>query len=189
MTSAVRRSISSASTARRGCAGVPARSSPSAATRSAERPSTAPSGSRIPNAATGAALSFFKLPATRALALAGHTVDAPEIPAPLHAPIPDGHTYRDIWYEEDAGVGYLHFDFYNGAMSTEHCRRLREAYLYARSRRETNVIVLMGGPDFFSNGIHLNVIEAAPDPAEESWYNLHAIDDVVREVVETDSHV
>jgi putative two-component system protein, hydrogenase maturation factor HypX/HoxX len=133
--------------------------------------------------------AFFKLPATRALALAGHTVDAPEIPAPLHAPIPPGHTYRDIWYEEEAGVGYLHFDFYNGAMSTAQCRRLREAYLYARSRRETNVIVLMGGPDFFSNGIHLNVIEAAEDPAEESWFNLHAIDDVVREVIETDSHL
>jgi putative two-component system hydrogenase maturation factor HypX/HoxX len=133
--------------------------------------------------------AFFKLPAARALALAGHAVDAPEIAAPLHAPIPPGHTHREIWYEEDAGVGYLHFDFYNGAMSTEQCRRLRDAYLYARSRRQTNVIVLMGGADFFSNGIHLNVIEAAEDQAEESWYNLHAIDDVVREVIETDSHL
>jgi putative two-component system protein, hydrogenase maturation factor HypX/HoxX len=133
--------------------------------------------------------AFFKLPATRALALAGHAPDAPEIPAPLHAPIPAGHTYRDIWYEEDAGVGYLHFDLYNGAMSTADCRRLRDAYVYARSRRETKAIVLMGGLDFFSNGIHLNVIEAAEDPAEESWYNLHAIDDVVREIIETDSHL
>ena len=30
----------------------------------------------------------------------------------------------------------------------------------------------MGGSDFFSNGIHLNVIEAADDPAAESWRNL-----------------
>ena len=51
------------------------------------------------------------------------------------------------------------------------------------------VIVLAGGSDFFSNGIHLNVIEAATDPAQESWRNLHAINDVVREIVETDSHV
>ena len=87
------------------------------------------------------------------------------------------------------GVGYLHFDFYNGAMSTEQCRRLREAYRYARSRRQTKVIVLMGGSDFFSNGIHLNVIEAADDPAAESWRNLHAIDDLVREIIETDSHL
>ena len=47
----------------------------------------------------------------------------------------------------------------------------------------------MGGAEFCSNGIHLNVIEAAADPAEESWYNLHAIDDVVRDVVETHSHL
>jgi putative two-component system hydrogenase maturation factor HypX/HoxX len=131
----------------------------------------------------------FKLPATRALALAGHTPAAPELPAPLHAPIPPGHTCREIRYEESAGVGYLHFDFYNGAMSTDQCRRLREAYRYARSRRDTKVIVLMGGEDFWSNGIHLNVIEAAADPAAESWHNLHAIDDVVRDVIETDSHL
>ena len=51
------------------------------------------------------------------------------------------------------------------------------------------MIVLMGGRDFFSNGIHLNVIEAADDPAGESWRNLHAINDVVREIVETESHL
>jgi putative two-component system protein, hydrogenase maturation factor HypX/HoxX len=133
--------------------------------------------------------SYFKLPATRALALAGREVEAPEIPVAVHAPLPDGETYREIAYEEHAGVGYLHFEFYNGAMSTDQCRRLREAYNYARSRRGTKVIVLMGGADFWSNGIHLNVIEAAPNPGEESWYNLHAIDDVVRDIVETDSHI
>jgi putative two-component system protein, hydrogenase maturation factor HypX/HoxX len=132
---------------------------------------------------------YFKLPATRALELAGRDVDVPEIAVAVHAPIPAGETYREIFYEEQAGVGYLHFDFYNGAMSTQQCRRLSEAYRYARSRRQTNVIVLMGGADFWSNGIHLNVIEAAENPGEESWYNLHAIDDVVREVVETDSHL
>jgi putative two-component system protein, hydrogenase maturation factor HypX/HoxX len=131
----------------------------------------------------------YKLPATRALELAGIVPDAPEIPVALHAPIPPGHTYREISYEEKAGVGYLNFDFYNGAMSSEQCRRLREAYQYARSRRTTKVIVLAGGSDFFSNGIHLNVIEAAADQGEESWYNLHAIDDIVREIIETDSHI
>src|SRR5512132_220112 len=128
----------------------------------------------------------FKLPATRALARAGHEVAAPEVPVPIDAP-PD--VYREIRYEERAGVGYLHFDFYNGAMSTGQCRRLRDAYEYARSRSQTKVIALMGGEDFFSNGIHLNVIEAAEDPAIESWWNLLAIDDVVRDIVETDSHL
>ncbi|MGB8879691.1 MAG: hydrogenase maturation protein [Solirubrobacteraceae bacterium] len=131
----------------------------------------------------------YKLPATRALEVVGIVPDAPEIPVALHAPIPPGYTYREISYEEKAGVGYLNFDFYNGAMSTDQCRRLREAYLYARNRRTTKVIVLAGGADFFSNGIHLNVIEAAADQAEESWYNLHAIDDVVREILDTDSHI
>jgi putative two-component system protein, hydrogenase maturation factor HypX/HoxX len=133
---------------------------------------------------------FFKLPATCALALAGVTPEVPEIavePA-LHTRLPAGHTYREIVYEEHAGVGYLRFDFYNGAMSTEQCRRLLDAYAYARARGQTKVIALMGGSDFFSNGIHLNVIEAAQDPAGESWRNLHAINDLVREIIQTDSH-
>ena len=74
-------------------------------------------------------------------------------------------------------------------MSTEQCRRLRQADEYAPSRRTTKVIVLAGGSDFFSNGIHLNVIEAAADQGEESFYNSHAIDDIVREIIETDSHI
>ena len=85
-------------------------------------------------------------------------------------------------------MGYLRFDFYNGAMSTEQCRRLRAAYAHARTRG-TRVIVLLGGHDYFSNGIHLNVIEAAEDPGAESWRNLNAIDDLVRDIVETDSHL
>jgi len=125
----------------------------------------------------------FKLPAVRALELAGIELDAPEVPAAPH-----GDTWREIAYDEDRCVGYLHFDFYNGAMSTGQCGRLLDAYRRAL-RRPTKVLVLMGGRDFFSNGIHLNVIEAAEDPASESWWNLHAIDDLVREIVETDSHV
>jgi putative two-component system hydrogenase maturation factor HypX/HoxX len=128
----------------------------------------------------------FKLPATLALAQAGLVLDVPEIPAALDAP---PGSYREISYRERGRVGYLRFDFYNGAMSTDQSRRLLEAYLYARSRRDTRVIVLLGGDDFFSNGIHLNVIEAADEPAAESWRNLHAINDVVRAIVETDSHL
>jgi putative two-component system protein, hydrogenase maturation factor HypX/HoxX len=130
----------------------------------------------------------FKLPAVRALAVAGHRLDAPELHPPLHAPPFAPQTFREIAYEEHRGVGYLHFDFYNGAMSTDQCRRLLDAYRYARGRN-TSVIVLMGGHDFFSNGIHLNVIEAADDPAAESWSNLQAIDDVAREVIETESQL
>ena len=47
----------------------------------------------------------------------------------------------------------------------------------------TRVLVLMGGPDYFSNGIHLNVIEAAESPADESWRNINAMDDLVHEII------
>ncbi|XCP56776.1 enoyl-CoA hydratase-related protein [Methylocystis echinoides] len=49
--------------------------------------------------------------------------------------------------------------------------------------------MLHGGRDFFSNGIHLNIIEAAPDPALESWRNINAIDDLVCEILNTMSHI
>jgi len=43
--------------------------------------------------------------------------------------------------------------------------------------------------DFWSNGIHLNTIEHAKNPALESWININAINDVVREIIDTPSHV
>ena len=126
-----------------------------------------------------------KLPATHVLGeLLAHVSDAP---LALDQPY-SGRTYREIWYEERQAVGCLHFDFYNGAMSTEQCRRLREAFLLIR-RRPTKVLVLMGGTDFWSNGIHLNMIEAADDPAQESWRNIHAMNDLVRELITTGSHL
>jgi putative two-component system protein, hydrogenase maturation factor HypX/HoxX len=132
---------------------------------------------------------FFKLPATRALSLAGIEPDAPEVKVAVGERLPADHTYRDIAYWERGAVGYLQFDFYNGAMSTDQCRRLQNAYAYACSRPQTRVIVLMGGSDYFSNGIHLAEIEAADDPAAESWRNLRAINSLVSDVVRTDSHI
>jgi putative two-component system protein, hydrogenase maturation factor HypX/HoxX len=133
--------------------------------------------------------SYFKLPATRALALARIRLALPEVRIGLDAQIPDRDTYREISYHEDAGVGYLRFDFYNGAMSIRQCRRLRDAYAHARAQRHTKVIVLLGGEDYFSNGIHLNEIEASVDSADASWWNLRAIDDLVQDIVQTESHL
>jgi putative two-component system protein, hydrogenase maturation factor HypX/HoxX len=127
----------------------------------------------------------FKLPATHVLG--ERLAHVREVPVALDQPY-DGQTYREMWYEERQAVGYLHFAFYNGAMSTEQCQRLREAFLRIR-QRPTKVIVLMGGPDFWSNGIHLNVIEAASDPAHESWRNIGAMNDLVRDIITTDSHL
>src|SRR5216684_2853177 len=128
---------------------------------------------------------YFKLPATQVLG--EHLSAVPEVPLAVEQPYA-GRTYREIWYEERQAVGYLHFAFYNGAMSTEQCQRLRAAFLRIR-KRPTRVIVLMGSPDFWSNGIHLNVIEAAADPAHESWRNIHAINDLVRDLITTGSHL
>lgn len=96
--------------------------------------------------------------------------------------------YEEIRYVEQSGVGYLHFDFYNGAMSTRQCEMLLAAYRVARTR-DTKVIVLMGGADFWSNGMHLNLIEAADSPADESWHNINAIDDLAGEIITTDTHL
>jgi putative two-component system protein, hydrogenase maturation factor HypX/HoxX len=95
---------------------------------------------------------------------------------------PQKRTYRQIWYEEAGDIGILHYDFYNGAMGTGQCNRLKDAYLKA-SRRPTKVLVLSGGLDFFSNGVDLNNIHAAPDPAMESWYNINAINGICKAIV------
>ncbi|ARN79865.1 hydrogenase maturation protein [Methylocystis bryophila] len=126
-----------------------------------------------------------KLPAT--MALGRRAANAPKAPLPIDA-APDYRTFQEIRYVEDGSVGRLHFEFSNGAMSTRQCFRLRDAFLYARSR-PTKIIELVGGADFFSNGIHLNVIEASDDPALESWRNIIAIDDVVLEILNTMSHL
>jgi putative two-component system hydrogenase maturation factor HypX/HoxX len=126
-----------------------------------------------------------KLPATQVLGPLLRGV--PDAPLPIDAPA-DHRTFREIVYTEEAHIGYLSFDFYNGAMSTPHCCRLRDAFLYARSR-PTRVIVLLGGRDFWSNGIDLNAIEASADPAEESWRNINAIDDLIVEILNTTCHL
>ena len=125
-----------------------------------------------------------KLPATLAFPEA---TDLPELPLAgcWKAAEP---TWQDIAYEEAAGVGFLSFEFYNGAMSTAQCRRLTEAFRWATTR-PTKVIVLRGGSDFWSNGIHLNTIEAAESPADESWANINAIDDLAEAILRSESQL
>ncbi|MCC6609027.1 MAG: hydrogenase maturation protein [Burkholderiales bacterium] len=126
-----------------------------------------------------------KLPA--AMVLREQLAGVPEVPVPLWDEA-RARTYRELHYEEVDGVGYVHFAFYNGAMSTRQCERLAEAIRFAKTR-PTRVITLMGGPDFWSNGIHLGVIEASSTPADESWANINAIDDVALEILTCDRHL
>ncbi len=132
---------------------------------------------RAPNA--------IKLPAVTAMGAKASGL--PESLVPVDAPM-DHRTLREIQYVERGPVGVLSFEFYNGAMGTDQCRRLIAAFAMARSR-PTRVIVLAGGRDFFSNGIHLNLIEHAADPAQESWENINAIDDLVHAILDTSSHL
>lgn len=99
----------------------------------------------------------------------------------------DYPTFQEIFVEYDEiatgqRVAYLTFNFYNGAMSTNQCRQMCAAL---RTILDTHTdadplsaVVLLGGT-YFSNGIHLNVIESSSDPAYESWANINAIDDIV----------
>jgi putative two-component system protein, hydrogenase maturation factor HypX/HoxX len=121
---------------------------------------------------------FLKLPAVSALA--PELGDVPEHLVPLADSKP-GVGYPEITYRRAGAVGVVRFDFYNGAMSTRQCRRLALALRHAAAQ-DTKVLVVAGG-EFFSNGIHLNVIEAAADPAAEAWRNINAIDDVCREII------
>lgn len=141
--------------------------------------------------APGSALPSHKLPAVEAL---GELLpfEVLEVPAPLQLPV-GRRTWTDIRYSEHgergehgehAAVGVLNFSFPSGAMSTGQCRRLLEAYRFACTR-PTSVLVLGGVRDFFSNGIHLHVIEAAASPAEASWANIHAMNDLVQAVLTT----
>ena len=77
------------------------------------------------------------------------------------SPARPGATIR---YEEEGAVGVpalpvLQRRDGHRAVRARCARRSR-----ARAARPTRVIVLIGGPDFWSNGIHLNLIEAAEQP-------------------------
>jgi len=119
----------------------------------------------------------FKLPATMLV-----QPDVPEIA------LDSDEGYREFSYREVGDVGFLRFDFYNGAMSSAQIERLLTAYRVACAR-PTKVIVLEGGDDFWSNGIHLNIIEANASAADESWRNINAMDDLSEAIIRTDTRL
>ena len=134
-----------------------------------------------------------KLAATRVFATQAAAL--PESSVPLiragAAQPAESDEWDELGYREfgpaGACVGWLSFDFHNGAMSTRQCERLRDALQWARSRA-TQVLVLAGGAEFFSNGIHLHDIEAAQrvpgdSAADASLRNITAMDDVALEVL------
>ncbi|MGZ8137578.1 MAG: enoyl-CoA hydratase-related protein, partial [Methylococcaceae bacterium] len=91
---------------------------------------------------------------------------------------------QEVWHELDNDVAYLYFPFHNGGMSTEQCRLLLSVYQHVATL-PVKAIVLMGGEECWSNGIHLNHIEVADSPADESWLNINAIDDLIYQIITT----
>ncbi len=114
-----------------------------------------------------------------------------KLPATLALPDPSFYllqtsTWREIEYEEKGAIGFLHFDFYNGAMGPHACQRLQAAVKRA-CERPIRVLVLCGGPDFWGNGIDLNLIEAAESPADASWANINAMNDLVETILRAEN--
>jgi putative two-component system protein, hydrogenase maturation factor HypX/HoxX len=130
-----------------------------------------------------------KLPAVEAFA--DEAARLPEWPTPLFRQGSTWHEWDELRYSEfgppRAAVGCLEFDFHNGALSERQAARLLQALRVARAR-DTRVLLLCGGTDFFCNGIHLHSIEAAaarPDDgaADASLRAIEAIDDVALEIL------
>lgn len=69
-------------------------------------------------------------------------------------------------------------------MGTAACERLLRAYEDAIAR-PTKLVILEGGSDVWSNGMDLNLIETAPSPADESWHNINAMNDLAEAVLHT----
>ncbi len=91
---------------------------------------------------------------------------------------------QEVWFEFEDDVAFIYSSFHNGGMSTEQCQLLLQVYRHVATL-PVKAIVLMGGEDAWSNGIHLNHIEHAEDPAFESWLNINAIDDLILQIITT----
>jgi len=128
-------------------------------------------------------LAPIKLPASRVL----EKIYRPERLQPMQT-MADKPVIEAIHVDRVEDIAYVYFDFYNGAMNTDQCIELKDTIAIVKDSG-AKMIVLMGGKDFFSNGIHLNWIEASDDPALESWNNINAIDDLILEVIDTPKQI
>ncbi len=93
-------------------------------------------------------------------------------------------TFYEISCDVKDEVAYLYFNFHNGAFSSDKCMKLKYAFEYIKT--QVKVVVLMGGDDFFSNGIHLNILEDSKKNGEDGWSNINAMNDLVKSVLFAD---
>ncbi len=119
-----------------------------------------------------------KLPST--YVLKSHLKGIREHRIPLYVE-PELQTFKEITFYQKDRIGFLAFDFYNGAMSSEHCIRLK--YAVETLREEVDVLVLLGGEQFFSNGIHLCILEDSKKQGEDGWSNINAMNNLVKSIL------
>ena len=93
-------------------------------------------------------------------------------------------TFYETSVEMRDEVAYLCFNFHNGAMSAAQCIRLKYAVEYLKT--QCKVLVLVGGMDFFSNGIHLNILEDSKKQGEDGWANINAMNDLIHAILFAD---
>lgn len=126
----------------------------------------------------------FKLPATYVLKEKLQGVKEERLPLVFDKTY---ETFYEVSVEKRDNVAYLYFNFHNGAMSAAQCIRLKYAVEYLKT--ECEVLVLVGGLDFFSNGIHLNILEDSKKQGEDGWANINAMNDLVRAILYADEVV
>jgi len=126
-------------------------------------------------------LGGFKLPATYVLKEKLQGVKEERLPLIFDKSY---ETFYEVSMEKRDNVAYLCFGFHNGAMSTAQCIRLKYAMEYLKT--ECEVLVLVGGMDFFSNGIHLNILEDSAKQGEDGWANINAMNDLVSAILYAD---
>ena len=126
----------------------------------------------------------FKLPATYVLKEKLEGIKEDRLPLLFDKSY---NTFYETSVEKRDNVAYLCFNFHNGAMSADQCMRLKYAVEYLKE--ECEVLVLIGGMDFFSNGIHLNILEDSAKQGEDGWANINAMNDLVRSILYADEVV
>ena len=99
-----------------------------------------------------------------------------------------------LWRDPSANAVYVHLNFLNGAFGSQQCWRAIGAIRRALEDLKNNVspsvtstppmLVIMGGSQYFCNGIDLNEIELAQCPETASWININAINDLIFSFVE-----
>lgn len=96
-------------------------------------------------------------------------------------------TFYEISCDIKGDIAYLYFNFHNGAFSSDKCMKLKYAFEYVKE--QVKIVVLMGGDDFFSNGIHLNILEDSKKNGEDGWSNINAMNDLVKSILFADDVV